>query len=366
MVALGQGQVGQERLHQLPQTATTKERESCSCSMMFVSCLFPRLVLVLGHILLDNGVLLLRPLPKDVTPHPHLIAPHADGALEIRTHAHTQLKLSLLPPQLFRDLIPRIPQAHKILILILRRRLVAPRNGTNGHEAKEVEMRTVFNNMFAQTRCIGGLDARLCLLAARVDLHHDAQLVGVFVLVEQRAAPLFQLIGLLLAVDAADAPQVRYLLGQLLALVRLQAADHVPADGAREEPGFLEELLDVVFAKVGLLRGGWLVQGEDVVCRLQLGHGDEADLGGAVSFWGAEHGGGWAVATFCPLLLAALMRDVMVAMFSDSCFARWGLMCISSAMVQVRVQQAVCDAGTCRAWRRQFRSRCQPYMWGLQ
>jgi hypothetical protein len=39
--------------------------------------------------------------------------------------------------------------------------------------------------------------------------------------------------------------------------------------------------------------------------------------------------------TFCPLLLAAVMRDVMRAMFSVSCFARWGLMCISSAMVVV-------------------------------
>ena len=43
-----------------------------------------------------------------------------------------------------------------------------------------------------------------------------------------------------------------------------------------------------------------------------------------------------AVSTFCPLLLAPLMRDVILAMFSVSCFARWGFMCISSAMMVVQ------------------------------
>lgn len=44
--------------------------------------------------------------------------------------------------------------------------------------------------------------------------------------------------------------------------------------------------------------------------------------------------------TFCPLLLAALMRDVMLAMFSVSCFARWALMCISSAMVMFKSKKS--------------------------
>lgn len=68
------------------------------------------------------------------------------------------------------------------------------------------------------------------------------------------------------------------------------------------------------------------------------------------------------VRTFCPLLLAALMRDVMLAMFSVSCFARWGLMCISSAMVVVSVREVACDAGRFRAARRQgnFLWRSQP------
>jgi hypothetical protein len=52
----------------------------------------------------------------------------------------------------------------------------------------------------------------------------------------------------------------------------------VPADGAREELGFLEEFLNVVFAKVCVERGWRLVEGEDVVCGFQLGDGDEADL----------------------------------------------------------------------------------------
>jgi hypothetical protein len=60
----------------------------------------------------------------------------------------------------------------------------------------------------------------------------------------------------------------------------------VPADRAREERGLLEELLDVVFAKVrvGGIRG--LVEGENVVCGFEFGDGDEADLYVGVSVWG--------------------------------------------------------------------------------
>ena len=58
---------------------------------------------------------------------------------------------------------------------------------------------------------------------------------------------------------------------------RLQAADKVPLDGARQQVGLLAQLLGVVLAKVGVA-GGILVQGEDVVGGLELGHGDEADL----------------------------------------------------------------------------------------
>lgn len=51
----------------------------------------------------------------------------------------------------------------------------------------------------------------------------------------------------------------------------------MPADGARQEGGFGEELLLVVFAKVQVL-GGRVVEGEDVCSRFQFRDGDEADL----------------------------------------------------------------------------------------
>ena len=61
---------------------------------------------------------------------------------------------------------------------------------------------------------------------------------------------------------------------------RLQAADEVPLDGAGKQGSFLAQFLGVILAKVRLRRGR-LVEGQDVVCRLQLGDGDEADLGAA-------------------------------------------------------------------------------------
>jgi hypothetical protein len=48
-------------------------------------------------------------------------------------------------------------------------------------------------------------------------------------------------------------------------------------------------------------------------------------------------GGGGVNGTFLELLLAALRREVMLARFSASCFARWGFICISSAIVGVVV-----------------------------
>lgn len=108
----------------------------------------------------------------------------------------------------------------------------------------------------------------------------------------------------------------------------------MPSYRAGEDFGFLEEFLDVVFAKVGLERARRLVEGEDVVRWLQLRDRDEADLR-FVSVWIFDSCNFMAATTFCPLLLAALMRVVMPLMFSVSCFARWAFMCISSAMVNV-------------------------------
>lgn len=64
-------------------------------------------------------------------------------------------------------------------------------------------------------------------------------------------------------------------------MVGLEAADEVPCDGGGEEGCLLREFLGVVFTEVrDERRGGVLVEGEDVVGGLQLGDGDEADLGG--------------------------------------------------------------------------------------
>jgi hypothetical protein len=121
----------------------------------------------------------------------------------------------------------------------------------------------------------------------------------------------------------------------------------VPADRAREELGFLEEFLDVVFAKVCVQVRGRLVEGEDVICGFELRDGDEADLvcvGGRSMCCGRV-----VMLTFLLLLLAAFMREVMAVRFSVSCFARWGFICMSSAIV---VAGALCREG--RSSRRQF------------
>ncbi|KAH8642873.1 pyridoxal phosphate binding protein [Alternaria alternata] len=84
------------------------------------------------------------------------------------------------------------------------------------------------------------------------------------------------------------------------------------------------------------LRGiGGLVEGEDVVCGFEFRYGYEADLGRVRDVgWGFLVGlRDWGGRTCFPPLLTALMREVMLAMFSASCFARWGFICMSSAMV---------------------------------
>lgn len=71
----------------------------------------------------------------------------------------------------------------------------------------------------------------------------------------------------------------------------LQAADEVPLDGARQQAGFADELLGVVFAEMDVCRDDfsfslccccgdrlWLVEGQDVVGRLEFGDCYEADL----------------------------------------------------------------------------------------
>jgi hypothetical protein len=53
----------------------------------------------------------------------------------------------------------------------------------------------------------------------------------------------------------------------------------MPSYRAREDLGLFEQLLDVVLAEVSVCGIWGLVEGEDIVCRLELRYGYEADLG---------------------------------------------------------------------------------------
>lgn len=81
--------------------------------------------------------------------------------------------------------------------------------------------------------------------------------------------PSIQQRGLLLAIDGLDGPEPADVPRERDALVRLQPADEVPPDTGREQLGFLEEFLDVVFAEVEVVCGG-VVEGEDVGCGLEF------------------------------------------------------------------------------------------------
>ena len=87
------------------------------------------------------------------------------------------------------------------------------------------------------------------------------------------ATPFIQQGSLLLGIDALDGPKPAYIACQRDAFIRLQSADEMPFNGWREQARFLEEFLQVVFAKVGLRDGGF-VQGQDVGGRFEFGDGD--------------------------------------------------------------------------------------------
>lgn len=57
----------------------------------------------------------------------------------------------------------------------------------------------------------------------------------------------------------------------------LQSPNEMPLDGPRQQLGLLLQLLRIVLAEMDLLDLGSLVQSQDVVGGLELGHGDEAD-----------------------------------------------------------------------------------------
>jgi hypothetical protein len=58
---------------------------------------------------------------------------------------------------------------------------------------------------------------------------------------------------------------------------RLQTTDEMPLDGPGEQLGFLAQLLQVVLAKMQLPNRR-LMEGEDIIDRLELGDSYESDL----------------------------------------------------------------------------------------
>ena len=125
-------------------------------------------------------------------------------------------------------------------------------------------MRTLLPHMSTQLRRVVRLDTAFVLLARRVDLNQYPQLRFQTLVRGKRCPSFLERIGFLSSVHATDAVEIRDLLGERFALVRLQAADHVPSDRLGEESGFFAEFLGIIFAEVEVLVFG-IVQGEDVV-----------------------------------------------------------------------------------------------------
>ena len=84
------------------------------------------------------------------------------------------------------------------------------------------------------------------LLATRVDLNEDVQRVGAF----SKKAGGIKFLSQLDAVHAFDYPEVGDLANQLITLATLQVANKVPANILRKSFGLVQQLLDIVFAKV--------------------------------------------------------------------------------------------------------------------
>lgn len=147
------------------------------CTQPAQSCV-SRSILSLRH---DLSLTLRTPLPKDRAPDSNLAAPHGNSALEILAHPHAQLELILriiVQPQLFRHGVPLAPERHKVLVLVLGRGGDAARDGADGHEAEQVEVRTrlVRVDELAQRQGLGARGAAgLGLLAGGVDLDVDVE-----------------------------------------------------------------------------------------------------------------------------------------------------------------------------------------------
>lgn len=84
------------------------------------------------------------------------------------------------------------------------------------------------------------------LLTTRVDFDKDVQRVGAL----SKKAGGIKFLSQLNAVDALDCPEVGDLANQLVTLATLQVADKMPANILRKSFGLVQQLLDIVFAKV--------------------------------------------------------------------------------------------------------------------
>lgn len=154
-------------------------------------------------------VCLRRPLSKYGATYTHLVAAHRDGALKVLAHAHAQLERGLVEPELPGHEVALLAQQHKVLVLVLRRGGDAARDGADGHEAEQPQVRAVLCDGVAQRHRVGaGRAAGLGLLAGRVDLHVDVEPLHGGLGGDEVAAGPVQQLRLLERVDAGDAPQV--------------------------------------------------------------------------------------------------------------------------------------------------------------
>lgn len=171
-------------------------------------------------------------------------------------------------------------------------------------------MRTLGMDEFRDAKSIGRLASRLARFAGSVHLDVDAQRRGGWSGRGEVCTAGFQVGGFFEGVAGLDGPEVRNGFGELAGFVGLELADEVPVDFARESRRFVEKLLYVVFAKVGMCGGR--IEGEDIGGGLKLRDGYEADLQ-RVSGVGGESGG---VRTGRVGVATALMRETTARRFS--------------------------------------------------
>lgn len=123
-----------------------------------------------------------RPSTEDRTPDPDLVAPHDDSALKVLAHPHAQLQrppslpLPVLSyPEFPRHQIPLLAQRDEVLVLVLGRRGHGPRDGADGHEAQEPQVRRGLDGAAQRYRLGARRASGLGVLARGVDLDVDVE-----------------------------------------------------------------------------------------------------------------------------------------------------------------------------------------------